>query len=134
MADERNRAADHRLPPVLSFPAGVDPADVSVGPAVYNIRSPVGSAAEYHELGVGRIEFHRGPGTGHFPDPGRWLGDDGWMQMERRLSSLGKRGFPIGPLARWLSDHGPVVRRRAGVTVHEPLSMAPDLIFNEVRG
>src|ERR1019366_6661601 len=37
MADERDGAADHtRSPLALSFPARVDPADVSVGAAVYD--------------------------------------------------------------------------------------------------
>ena len=55
-----------------------------------------------------------------------------------RLSSVSKRGLPIGGLRShlgwWLPNGGPGVRCCAGVMIQEPLSMAPDLIFDEVRG
>ena len=52
-------------------------------------------------------------------------------------SSPASEGFRIGAgslRARGCPIMGFCVRRRAGVMIQEPLSMAPDLIFNEVRG
>lgn len=53
-----------------------------------------------------------------------------------RLSSVSKRGLPIGLRSHlgWLPNEGPGVHGCAGVMIQEPLSMAPDLIFDEVRG
>src|SRR5271155_5959406 len=67
----------------LSLPPWIDPADISVRAAIYDIGPPIGSATKHNDLGVGRIELHRSSGNGHLPDPRRWLGDNRRMESER---------------------------------------------------
>jgi len=89
-----------------------------------------------NDLSIRRIKLHRCPGNGHFLEPGQRLGDDSRMQQLARFALLCRRLARRTAqlvVARCLSRFDSYTRR-AGMMIQLPLPMAPDLIFDEIRG